>query len=244
MNLSDVTTGLFGGSNANSNSFVNPQQTPYLGDIYGKAQSLYNQGLLGQVAPLNYLQKAGLTSGENFASNFDPSSAYGALNTAFNAPNLQNNPYIHDYTNAAIQPMVDQFQQSILPSIMNNTALTRSGSRGSIAAGLAAKGLLQNIGRTTSDIYNNAYNTGMGSMLQGLNLAPSTYNLGLMPSNALMNLGGTLQSQQQNELNAPYSGLSQYQSLIGTPTVLNNYTASNSPGLLGGAGQFMRNVFG
>lgn len=241
MSLQSLTSDLFGGSSAGSNSYVNPAQVPYLNSLYSNAQNLYNSGQLGQVAPLNYLQRAGLTSGESFANNFDPSQAYNALNNAFNAPNLQNNPWVSQYANAAIQPMVDQFQNNILPSIMNNTALTRSGSRGSIAAGLAAKGLLQGIGNTTAGIYNNAYNTGLGTMMQGLNLAPSTYNLGLMPSDTLMNLGGSLQTQQQNEMNAPYTGLSQYQGLIGSPTVLNNYSSTNSPGLLGGAGQFMHN---
>lgn len=121
----------------------------------------------------------------------------------------------------------------------------------------------QDVGNWMNDINRNAsmYQQGVGNMFQGIGMAPQTYMSGFMPAQQMMGIGGTMQQQNQNQLNAgmaefmrsqqyPFqtwqASLAPFQQNTGGQTTQTQPGTSPAAGLLGGAlaGGQLWNMFG
>jgi hypothetical protein len=180
--------------------------------IFDQARDLYNQGGLSQVAPFTPAQQQGQQSAIDYASNFNFAPASNALNYALSGPV---NPYTSGLIQSASRPLIENFREQILPSLRLGSlnAGQYGGSRGGIAEGIAAKGLINQLGDVSTRLSSNAFDIGNRNLLQGLNLAPSIAGLGLLPSQILSNVGGVQQAQQQAQLDQPYTNLSRLYNL-------------------------------
>lgn len=256
-----------GGGSQSTTSSTEPwgAQKGYLKDIFGQAQKLYNQEgpnlYPGQTtAPFNPNETAAQNSYLDYAKNFAPniaSQASGAFGTISNPDlmlNPNNNPYLQQYANAAVQPIYSNLTQNVLPSISNaafGSHLTGS-SRQGIAEGLAAQSANQQAGNVTANIYSNAYGQGLQSLGQSLALAPTVQQLGAAGPEAQSAVGAQqrayeqalLDQQVQNyqyQQELPYNKLATYLSMIqgnyGGTTTSSTPLGSNNPLLtgLGGA---------
>lgn len=94
------------------------------------------------------------------------------------------NPALARVTQAAIDPLVQNFQQNILPSIMGDAigSGTFGGTRQGVASGIAGQQLTRSIGDVTADVQNNAYNAGLDAMTQMATAMPANQSFGQLQS--------------------------------------------------------------
>lgn len=120
-------------------------------------------------------------------------------------------------------------------------------------AGLYGQDISNRIGAQQADMNRNlqGYDAAQGRMMQGLGLAPSVYGLGYQPADRMLGIGGTMQQQQQNELNALYGQFQESQAwpfktydammapfgrgVTGSTTTTSGPGTNTAAGLLGGA---------
>lgn len=183
-------------------------QKPYLKDVLGQAQQLYQQGgpqisTEPWTAPFNPTQVAAQNAATNYATGQAPAIA-GQAGQAFattSNPALMldpnNNPYLAQYAKGAVQPIYDQLNQTTLPAITNSAFGSHlvGSNREGIAQGLAIQGADRAAGDVTSNIYSTAYGQGLDSLLKSEGLAPTVQGTGLTGANVLGAVG-----QQQNDL--------------------------------------------
>ena len=181
-----------------------------------------------------------------------------AYDTLLNAPNVNNNPYLAQSVNAAIQPMIDQYNQTVLPGIRSGAVQTGQygGSRQGIAEGIASGQLTRNIGNTSAGMYSNAYQQGMDSLSKAMLFGPQMIQLGQAPSSVLRGVASENELAQQNQINdakrlfdyyqnLPYDKLNKYltplqgagfASTSGTSTSnVPSYGGNSTLGTIGGA---------
>lgn len=208
--------GLFGGDDDEPSSSQTTSSAPweavqpYLKDLFAKGQSA-QQKMASSKMPEKL--SAGFTPAQLQAqqAQLDLSEILGpqmansmtALNQGFNAMNLENNPYFAGAVQAAINPMVRNFERQTMPRISLNS-LANSGygsSRQGIAEGIAMSDLNQQIGEVSSSMANDAYQKGQDTMVRSLALAPTTYQSMLLPSAIQENVGSQQQAMEQQFLN-------------------------------------------
>jgi len=252
--FSSVTDFLGGGGSQDnkttvSNSPWQPQQQ-YLTDLFGRAQT-QSQPInapryypSSTIAPFNANQIQGQNMTLAAAKNIQPTlSNISAGQNFLTSPNLlspDTNPYLAATAQAAIQPLTDAYNQTIMPGIRQDAIVAGNlgNDRQGVAEGLASKALLNAAGNVSTDIYNNAYNTGLSNMNQALALSPSLLEAQFYPGQAAANVGNTQQAQAQAQLSdlvnrwnyeqgQPWQQLSNYAGLIGGSygnTGTTNYT--------------------
>lgn len=234
-----IFDGLFGGggqmqtTTGSSTTALPPGQQQQIDYLFNQAGSAFPN--FGQTAGFNPTQNQAFSFGQNYAQNFDPSQANNALNFALQGPM---NPYADQLVQQAQRPLIQNFQEQIIPGLRAGSIGTGSfgGSRGGIAEGIAARGLADQMGNISTGIHSNAYNTGMNTMMQGLGFAPQIAQYNQMPYNLLQNMGSQQQQQQQAQMDSPYRQLQQFRDLISgnyggtTNTTGTQFTPSSGPG--------------
>lgn len=213
-------------SNNKSDQRVWEAQTPYLKDMYGQAQSLFNN------------PNQNLTQGNNMALNYAGSdglnntigNTQNALNFALDPQNSMSNPYLQGAMNSAIRPLTQNYQENVLSGITDGAvnAGQSGSSRQGIAEGIAARGYMDQVGDITNNMAYQNYNDGMNRMSNAVNQAGQVANLGMLPSQIYQNIG-----------NNDWDQLSRYQQAIGAPTTLGSSiggSKSTSWGASGGMG--------
>lgn len=182
----------------------------------------------------------------------------GAYDTLLNAPNVNNNPYLQQAVTGAIRPMLDQYNETVLPGIRSGAVQTGQygGSRQGIAEGIASGKLSRNIGDVSSQMYSNAYQQGMDSLSKAMLFGPQMLQIGQAPSQVLRGVAGEKELEQQNQINdarrlfeyyqnLPYNKLNQFltplqggafASTSGTSTSnVPSYGGNSTLGTIGGA---------
>lgn len=219
-------------------------QQPYLRDLFAKTQAAQTSGQLGQVAPLDPLQLLGQEGILNTAQTQLPqiaNQAMGGYSTLLNAANVNNNPVLQQYIQAALRPLTQQYEQGVLPGIRADALATGNygGTRQGVAEGIAGQELLKQSGDVTTNITNNAYNTGLQALLGAISQGQNLTGLALAPSVAVGSVGAERQAQAQAQLNQPQNALQIYQQLIGGnyggTTTAPGATGNPVMGALGGA---------
>lgn len=204
---------------------------PYLSSLYSTTNALGQtptQFYPGQTwANMDPLMKQGIESNLGFAKNYFPNmynQGTGSLMNQLNAMDVGNNPYVQDmnqvaanqFTRAsdqAIQNMVGQFRNQVLPGITNDAVAAGGlgGSRQGVAQGLAIQGLGNNVQNMIqsgqSDLANMYAQTNLGAYGQGLqaagnaiNMMPQYAQLGLMPGQIAQQAGGIYEGYQQKAI--------------------------------------------
>lgn len=134
------------------------------------------------------------------------SNAAGATNflTSGDVMDVSRNPHLQGAVDAAVRPLTEQFQQSVMPSVRGGAI--QAGALGSSKAGQArdqaANAYMRNVGDTSANLLNQAYGQNLEAMLKGIALTPQTQSASLFPQIVQDTVGGqrrTLQQQQQQQ---------------------------------------------
>lgn len=183
-------------------------------------------------------------------------------------PNM--NPALQGVTNAAIRPMIDNFQRNIMPGLANDAVSAGGfgGSRQGIAEGIAASDLNRQVGDVSATIQNNAYNQGLqamsqmagispgsSSIMQGLGAMPQILSSSLLPAQLTSMVGEQRQGMTQAQLSdtiqryvnqqmLPFATAQDVAALaFGIPAGTTKTTAQTSGGGMGGM-QMMQSGMG
>lgn len=247
-------------------------QQGYLRDIYGKAQEAYNQTpkgayqgpIMSPVLPEQIaaqtaaLQKAGSWVGQ---SGFDVpmTNAMATARGDFLTP--ESNPYLRSAVDAALTPMVQNYQARVVPQIRDSALASGyyGGSRHGVADALAIRDLNKQMADTSAQMYAQNYQTERQNQLNAPALIQDATTAALLPMDLQTTAAGNLQAINQQGIDAqlakqtydqqqPFVNLANYQNLItgGGSFTSGTQTSTNSGanrlgsaiqgGLAGGAG--------
>lgn len=114
------------------------------------------------------------------------------------------NPYLQEYMRIQEDPLVDRFQNEIIPQI--DTAASQQGAFGGVRQGLAKAQATENLARQVGDMRTSlafqGYNQGLNTFGNTLSQVGNIYDTLQTPTNILANVGDTLQAQEQSQINA------------------------------------------
>jgi hypothetical protein len=160
-----------------------------------------DQQIAGRNAATGYAGGQGL----NFIQNYQNGEST-FLNPA-NIMNPDNMPGFARAKQGVVADATNNLTRNILPSIRGGAVADGAygGSRQGIAEGLAAAETSRGIGDTLARMDMDAYGQGLQAYNNAANRAPSTYGLGLAPSQTQMQVGGMYQNDQQRQIDADMS---------------------------------------
>lgn len=189
-------------------------QQPYLQDLFARAQSASQQTptyFPGQtVAPQSQATQQSLAMGQQTAQNLQPAAQATTDSMIFNlgaGRDVGNNPYLQSAIQAAINPVMQNFSSvgGPLANIRSHFTAGNSGGSGTregIAAGVAQRGLQQQVGDISSTMTFNAYQQAQDNALRTLALAPQTMQAASYPAQLLGQVGGAQDAYAQQLINA------------------------------------------
>lgn len=241
-------------------------QQPSLYFKFGEARRLYDtaqpQYYPGQtVARPTLAQIQGQDMALDTARSLAPTLANARTGVDFlSNPALlspDSNPYLAATADAAARPVLRAFNEQLLPSIRQDAIVAGNlgNDRQGVAEGVAIRDTNQILADQSAQIYSDAYNKGLDSMVRGIALAPATAQAQLLPSSIFSTVGAEQQGQSQAQIDAdidrwnynqnlPWQMLSNYDAIIsgnygGTQstnqTARQNSLTSAIQGGLGGA---------
>jgi hypothetical protein len=207
-----------GGTNTVSQNTVPEWLKPYLTSNLQHGQALETAGgpqMEQQIAPLNGMQSAGLSS---IAGAAGMPNASGAADSQLQ--NIESGAYLSPSTNPYLQGTFNQAAQGVQNSLDSQFG---AAGRNILASAPVQSDEMNNL---ATQLYGGAYQQGMQNMVQGAALSPSVDAGTYMPGQQMLSAGAGLQGQAQNVLNAqsneynyqqslPYNTASWYSSLLG-----------------------------
>lgn len=237
--------GMMEAADTNADAMSNQQQTnvpwedqiPYLQHLFSSAQDWYDSGGMqaydGQmIADLNPL----ITQGQDaqlFAGSGVGTELIGDANQAWqfamsDVLNPDSNPYLQAHAQAAGDNISRQFNDNILPSLRLSSIAGNNfnSSRSALAEGQAAGEVGRAIADSSTRMYSDSYNQGLGTMMRALGMAPQMFQLNQMPGQLQQHIGAQRQAYEQSLLDAqraifeqnqqlPLQNLQAYQQLVG-----------------------------
>lgn len=157
-------------------------------------------------------------------------NGFNAMNMGLNAADVNANPALQGYVDAAIRPLTQAYEEQILPGIRDQAEMYGgAGSRTGLAEGVASRGYMDAVGDTTANIMSQAYGQGLDQQARMMTLLPQMMQTGMMPYDIMNQVGGWNQAMTQNQINdamarwdfgqtADYNQAKDYFStLMGTP---------------------------
>lgn len=116
----------------------------------------------------------------------------------------EQDPRVAALADAATAPLIDQFQEQILPGLRSQAISQGAfgGSRQQIGEAIAARELARAVGETRAGVFGNAFQTALGQEANLQALAPSITQQQLVPSGVLQNIGQQQQAQEQQLIDA------------------------------------------
>lgn len=224
-----------GGGKSQSTSGISSFQKPYFKELFSSASGLFSGGKLGQIAGFNPTQIQAQQLGREYATQL-PGQIQGAQDAlqSLLTGNVNLDPYQAVASSVADQ-MGQTFQEDIIPGIRRGSLLSagRPTSRAGITSQKAADSFQRDLGSTLNQLFLPAFTQAQNLRASGLGMAPGIFGAGMMPYNFLNQIGGQQQSQQQAQLNQPFTAAQQFASLLGGPIM-----QSSSRGTTGGPGIF------
>jgi hypothetical protein len=156
--------------------------------------------------------------------------------TSGQALDPRSNPYGQAAINAALLPISQNFQRTVLPGI--NDQAQQAGqfgyNRQALQTNLAMQDYLQSIGSTAAGMANQQYGQGLNAMTSGLMSAPGVAQAGMLPSEAVSAVGTQQQQLQQQAIDA---AMQQYYTSQFMPLTIAQQIASMAFGMPGGSSQ-------
>ncbi len=146
----------------------------------------------------------------------------------------------------------NNLQRNILPGIRTGSVAAGSygGSRQGIAEGLAASETARGVGDTLARMDMDAYSQGLGMYNAAASRAPTTYGLGLAPSQTQQGIGEQYRSDAQRGIDAnmarwnfeqlaPLLNLQNFQGLTGTAGQYGGTTSGQTNSNVGGGNSML-----
>ncbi len=188
-----------------------------LSSLYANAQNYYNSGgpqyYPGQtVATQTPQTQAAVNAGTAYSlsPNAYVGQAVNKNNQIINGDNLGNNPYLNQQVQAATNGIAQQYKNVVAPTIASQfSAAGRFGSgqqQDALAQG--AQPLAQALQGAASNIYGNAWNSGLAQQTAAIGQAPA---LAAQPFSTLQQLAGIGGNQQQYQQNLIDAAMQKYQ---------------------------------
>jgi len=183
---------------------------PYLESMYANVDQQLNNQLgyfPGQTyADFDPLQMIGMQGMLSQANNMMPSieGYQGGLQGYMNAPlNITNDPAVQNMMDANRQQVTQALTEDWLPSISGDAAMAGQygGSRQGIAEGQALGRAADALANANAQTALGAYGNAAKLAATGASLMPGAMQLGFMPSQTLMDVGGMLQGMDQQAIN-------------------------------------------
>jgi len=201
-----------GGGGTNTVQKADPWvgQQPYLTDIYGESQRLYNQGPMQFFPGQTYASPSDRTiQAEQMIANQALGSQQVMANQAALANQfglmqpqmLSENPYLAGATEAALRPVYGQAQGLLQQA---RRGATGAGQLGGTRQAVLEQGVIgdymQKAGDISSQMYSKAYQDSIDAQQRAISLAPSVMQMGLAPAQTLGQVGATEQARQQQAI--------------------------------------------
>ncbi len=219
-----------------------PYVQPYLQDYLGRAQELSNVGYQQsptQIAQPNQALQTGWQAIQNRAMQGSPTM--GAANTqlqnTINGGFLGGSPYLDQSISNAQGDLTRSWNTVQKPAW--DKAMQNSGSFGN--SGVmeyqqnAANDLQKNLGRISTDMRSNAYNTERGFQQQAIGMAPQFAQQDYMDAGQLLNAGVMQQGYQDRNQQQNYDWWQEAQNF--SQNKLNNYGQALGVGTSSGSQQ-------
>ena len=185
-------------------------QQPYLTDIYGEAQRLYQQGPMQFFPGQTYANPADRTiqaeemiaqqalgSQQVMAQQAALANQFGLMQPQM----LASNPYLAGATEAALRPVYGQAQGLLQQA---RRGATQAGQLGGTRQAILEQGViadyLQKAGDISSQMYSKAYSDAVDAQQRAISLAPSVMQMGLAPAQTLGQVGLAEQARQQQAI--------------------------------------------
>ena len=219
---------------------MSPEQRRLFELVIPKAETFINQDIQqfpgSAIAGFNPLQQAGQQMTVNAAQGLVPQVGQAQNASQFLlGPVLfpESNPALAAATEAAIRPLVQQFQQQIIPNIGREavSAGQFGGTRQGIAEGIAGQELIAQSGDITSRIASEAFQNSLSAMTQTLGLQPALFQSSLLPGAATEAVGSQQRGLEQARLSESANRFMQEQIL---PFLQAQQVAGLASGIPGG----------
>tara|TARA_R110002012_G_C11610462_1_gene608114 strand:- start:70 stop:975 length:906 start_codon:yes stop_codon:yes gene_type:complete len=252
-----------GGGGTNTVQKADPWvgQQPYLTDIYGESQRLYNQGPMqffpGQtyaspsdrtIQAEEMIANQALGSQQVMANQVALANQFGLMQPQM----LSENPYLAGATEAALRPVYGQAQGLLQQA---RRGATGAGQLGGTRQAILEQGVIgdymQKAGDISSQMYSKAYQDSVDAQQRAISLAPSVMQMGLAPAQTLGQVGLSEQARQQQAIDeararfefgqqAPQQALRQYSDIA----LGNMLPGSQTTSQQGGDPSFMQRAVG
>jgi hypothetical protein len=120
--------------------------------------------------------------------------------------NPETNPYLQNYMNAATTGVTEQFQRNVLPSLASGAVMSGGygGSRQGVAEGLASGEYTQSVSDMLSNILMQNYSQERQNQMNTPAFLSQALGMGQQGLNMGYQAGGTLQADQQAQLDEAY----------------------------------------
>lgn len=220
--------GYFGNKDADNttttSNTVAPEFQPLANAVAQRGMEIGNLGYTpygyNRTADFNPYQYQGFDMIANQAANSQlPQQAQSTLGDVLGGTGVAKNqysganPYLEQNIDRTLGDITRNYNQNVAPQ-MAATAY-KSGSFGNVGQQemeSTSRDMLQrNLGATAGNMRMQDYGmqqqlaeSGLNRMMQGLNMAPSVYGLGYQPAQAMLGIGGAMQTQGQNVLDSMY----------------------------------------
>jgi hypothetical protein len=210
--------GLFGGSSDPKSVTTNKPWGPLEDPLkagYGNLQTQYQQGAPqyypGQtIAPQNQWTQNALQSQAGRAMQGSPvnAAAQGNLTSTLQGDYLNaGNPYFQNAMNAAVRPITQQYEQTVMPGL--DSTFSAAGRYGSgahqNAANTGYQNYMQAVGDTAGNMAYQNYGDERARQMQGMLMAPSIANQDYYDINQLGASGTAMDQYNQQLLNSDIS---------------------------------------
>lgn len=206
-----------GGGGGNTTSTTVQELSPEQKKILGLATPIFQDYLRGGTSGLQGMVYPGqtvapLSANEQFANSLLKSQATGELSnsastslkglnflTSGAALDPNSNPALRGTIDAAVRPLTEQFQRSIIPSIEGDAVLTGGygSNRQEINTRLAAADYGRQVADTSSQIAYQGYNTGIDAMGRALAFAPGVMQGAQLPGQTISAIGAQERGMDQ-----------------------------------------------
>ena len=154
--------------------------------------------------------------------------------TSGQALDAQSNPYLQSAINAAVLPISQNYQRTVLPGI--NDAAIQSGqfgyNRQALETNQAMQDYLQSVGSTAANMASTGYQQGLGAMTSALGTAPGVAAAGALPGEITGAVGTQQQQLEQQSIDA---AMQQYYTEQFMPLTVAQQIASMAFGMPGGS---------
>ena len=155
--------------------------------------------------------------------------------------NPDSNPHLRGAIDAAVRPVTQQYQETVLPAIRSEAGKTGNvtSSKAGVAEGIAARGYQDTVGDLASKITQNQYSTNIDAVMKAIGLTPTIQGTQTVPAATTSAVGDVRQRLAQSLLGenasnfnyeqmAPFLQSKELISLIsGIPGGTNVSTANN-----------------